>query len=215
MKSASKIREDVEAELRWAPQLDEKDIAINVTDGVVALTGFVHSFLEKSLAEDAVKRVIGVAGVANDLELRLIAGQSDQEIAREAVAALRIQLPFVHENIKVVVRQGRVILEGTVEWNYQREMAEATVRTVSGVTAFENRIAIKPRVAPIEVKQLIEGAFRRNAQMDADRISVEAQGATVTLRGRVPSWAERQEAERTAWSAPGVMQVIDEITVGL
>ncbi len=215
MRSNHDLRQDVEAELRWAPELDEQDIAVNVTDGVVALTGFVRTFLEKSSAEDAAKRVVGVAGVANDLEIRLIAGQSDQELAREAVAALRTQLPFVHETLKIVVRQGRVILEGTVEWNYQRDMAESAVRGVQGVTQIENRITVRPRVAPADLKHEIERAFRRSAQVDAEHISVEIDGSKVTLRGKVPSWAERNEAERTVWSAPGITHVENEIVVGL
>src|SRR5690242_2846160 len=108
--------------LRWTPELDEKDIAVNVTDGVVALSGFVHSFLEKTRAEAAAKRVAGVTGVANDLEPRMLAGTTDPEIAREAVAAIRAQMPFLHDKVKVVVRQGRVTLEGELEWNYQRDM---------------------------------------------------------------------------------------------
>jgi osmotically-inducible protein OsmY len=216
MRSDKDIKRNIEAELRWSPDLDEKDIAVSVTDGVVTLTGFVHSYIEKSRAESAAKRVAAVTGIANDIEVNVLPGSTnDAEIAREAVAALRNELPFLHAKIKPIVEHGRVTLEGELEWNYQRDMAAAAVQRVLGVTGINNHIALRPRVAPTQVKQLIEAAFRRSAEVDAHRISIEAQGGVVTLRGEVPSWSERDEAQRTAWSAPGVTQVRNEITVSI
>lgn len=215
MKSDTEIKRDVEAELRWDPEIDQTDIAVKVNDAVVALTGFAHSFPEKYRAEATAKRVMGVTAVANDIEVRLPSGDAltDPQVARAAVAALQAALPLSWQEVKPLVHDGHVALEGTVEWHYQREKAEHAIRDLKGVVSVRNSIRIKPRVAPSEIKHKIEEAFRRNAEVDAQHITVDAQGAEVTLRGEVRSWAERDQAQRTAWSAPGVMQVRNELQV--
>lgn len=215
MRTDSQIKTDVEAELKWDPDIDATDIAVAVKSGVVTLTGFVRSYAQKYQAERTVKRVAGVVGVANDIEVRLPSSNErpDPEIARDAVAALKNELPYSSENMKVIVKDGWLTLEGSAEWNYQRTRAEDAVRRVKGVRGVINMIALKPRVTPSEIKSKIEDAFRRSAQVDAQRITVEANGGEVTLKGTVRSWAERQEAERAAWRAPGVVKVDNRIVV--
>jgi osmotically-inducible protein OsmY len=216
MKTDADIKRDVEAELRFRPDIDERDIAVKVNGSVVTLTGFTRTFLDKQRAEEAVKHVSGVAGVANDIEVRRGDGEAtiDPEITRAAVHAIRAEVPTASDEIKVLVHRGYVTLEGKVEWYYLRELAESAVRRLRGVTGVTNSIAVTPSAKPREIKLLIEEAFRRSAQVDANRITVEAQGGEVTLRGRVPTWTERDEAQHTAWSAPGVTRVNNEITVG-
>jgi osmotically-inducible protein OsmY len=215
MKSDSEIERDVKEELRWDPDLDATDIGVSVSKGVVTLTGFVKSYLDRYEAETATKRVAGVVGVANDIEVRIpsVDERPDPEIARDAVSALKAQLPFSSEHIKVVVKSGWVTLEGQGEWQYQKNTAETAVRRIKGVKGVTNSILLKPRAEPTQIKNKIMDAFKRNAEVDANRIQVEANGSEVILKGSVRSWIEREEAERVAWSAPGVTRVEDRIVV--
>jgi len=217
MRLDSDIKRDVEDELKWDPGIDATDIGVAIHNGVVTLSGFVHSYGQKTQAERDAKRVAGVVGVANDIEVRLpvIDQRPDPDIVRDAVSALKVELPFSSENIKVVARDGWLTLEGAVEWNYARERAENAVKNIRGVKGVTNSIEVKPRVAPYEVRRKIEDALRRSAELDASRITVEANGSEVILRGTVRSWAQRQEAERAAWAAPGVTRVENRISIGV
>jgi osmotically-inducible protein OsmY len=201
--------------LKWHPDLDSEDIAVSVKNGVVTLAGFTHSYTDRLEAEAAAKRVAGVLAIANDIEVRLpaIDQRPDPDIARDAIAALKRELPISHDRIQVIVKDGWITLEGSAEWQYQKTTAENAVRKVKGVKGVTNVITLKPNVQPTELQRRIIEAFRRNAEVDANRVTVEANGSEVVLKGTVRSWIEREEAERVAWSAPGVTKVDDRIVV--
>src|SRR3982074_572833 len=178
MKSDSEIERDVRDELKWDPDLDADDVAVSVKNGVVTLAGVTPSYPYGLEAEAAAKRVAGVHAVANDIEVRLpaIDQRPDPDIARDAVAALKSELPISHDRIKIVVKNGWMTLEGAVEWQYQKTSAENAVRKVKGVKGVTNVITVKPKVQPTDIQRKIQEAFKRNAEVDANRITVEANG---------------------------------------
>lgn len=206
------IRDAVIGQLEWEPEITSQDISVNAKDGAVTLTGFVHNYLEKVAAEKAAKSVYGVRAVANDIEVKPLT-RTDPEILRDITQAMKIDLRVPDEQVKVSINSGFVTLDGTVDWNYQREAAESCARRVSGVRVVTNKIALKARVSPIEIKVKIEDALRRSAEIDARRITVSAEDNTVTLKGNVHSWFEKEQAERAAWAAPGVSHVVDHIVI--
>lgn len=209
------IQQDVLAELRWDARVQPNEIGVVVKNGVVTLIGWVDSYLKKWAAEEAALRVRGVKAVANDIEVRLSeSGQrTDADIAAAAVRALEADAFLSPEKVHVTVSKGWVTLEGEVEWQFEKEDAERVVRRLAGVKGVTNLITVKPRPMPAELRQRIEEALVRSAKTDAEHINVEVQGSKVVLRGTVRSWAEREEAERVAWSAPGVTTVEDQIVV--
>jgi osmotically-inducible protein OsmY len=212
------LRQYVEQALHWDPRFDAADIGVSVEQGVATLRGHVRSYGQKVNAERAALGVRGVKGVANDLTVRLDGHdeRSDTAIAQAAVTALEWHTLVPHDRITVSVADGWLTLNGTVDHEHQRAAAERAVRYLTGVKGVANAIRLRTPVSAVNATQVaaqIDAAFRRSAALDASRIDVTAREGTVVLRGMVRSWAERQEAERAAWAAPGVTSVDDRLEV--
>lgn len=216
MKADTELRRDVIAELRWEPCLPEGGIAVDVVDGVVRLSGYVDSYAQRLAAVRATERVKGVHAITNQLRVRLSSWyrRCDAEITHAIAHTLHWDSEIPDDRITATVENGWVTLTGRVDWQYQREAAEAAVRHLVGVTGVTNGIALSPVVTMNGVKAKIEAALERSATLDSQYIAVEAHGDAVVLRGTVRSWAERHTAERIAWSAPGVHSVRDELVIG-
>lgn len=209
------LKQQVQNALAWEPSLDAGDIGVSIDEGVVTLRGSVGSYAEKLAAERVAHRVYGVKAVANDLAVHLPTGaqRTDTEIAQAAVAALKWNTLIPLGRVEVGVTNGWISLNGTLDWQYQKDAAARGVGDLVGLKGVINNIAVQPHVSTTDVREKIEDAFRRSAEIDARRIAVAAEDGKVILTGHVHSWAERQEAERAAWSAPGVRQVDDRLTV--
>jgi osmotically-inducible protein OsmY len=209
------IQRDILDELKYDPAFQGDDIAVAVRDGVVTLAGYAKSYMDKWQAERVVSRIKGVRGVANDIEVKLTSTSErpDPEIARAAIDALRWNVSVPADRIRVKVEKGWLTLEGEVDWYFQKEAAERTVRTLTGVRGVTNLIAVHARPAAQDVKQKIKEALKRGAEIDADHITVEVEGSKAVLKGTVRSYAEWRDAERAAQKAPGITQVENKLVV--
>jgi osmotically-inducible protein OsmY len=216
MKNDIQLRRDVTDELEWEPSVDATQIGVAVKDGIVTLTGEVTHYAGKLEAERLVKTVAGVKAVANDVQVRVpgISVQNDTEIAEAALNALKWHTSIPSDKVQITVRDGFLTLEGHVDWQFQREAVENAVRFLKGVKGVSNMIKLAEKPKPKDVKAKIEAAFKRNAEVDAGHVQVETQEGKVILKGKVGSWTELSEAERVAWTAPGVTDVDNRLTVG-
>ena len=215
IKSDTEIKNDVLSELRYEPRVKVTDIGVLVKDGTVTLNGFATSYGEKWDAVKAVKRIGGVKAIADDIEVKFPESlrRNDGDIATAAANQIEWSTTIPQGSVQVTVSEGRITLEGQVEWWYQKDAAEDGVRYLTGVNRVFNLITIKPKVTPAKIEAAIEAAFERSAVLDAKKIEIETSGNKVTLTGKVRNYTERDEAERVAWAAPGVYSVDNQLAV--
>ena len=207
-----RLRNAIVGQLDWDPEVDASAIGVTAKDGVVTLTGFIDTYAGKLAAERVTKRVRGVRAVANDLMVRLMIDRTDVDIAADVAQALKLR-PALGDTIQAVIHHGRVTLTGTVEWLYQKELAALVVRHVRGVTGLLNRIDVRPRAAQRDIRHRIVQALHNSADLDARHIAITVRDGAVTLSGTVPSWLQRDTAERAAGAAPGITRVDNQIVV--
>jgi osmotically-inducible protein OsmY len=215
MKNDLALRHDVLSELDWDPRFDSRNIGVAVKNAVVALSGQVGSYAERRAAQEAVQAIAGVKAVANDLviELPFDTQRTDPDIADAALQALQSHVSVPANDIKILVQNGWVTLEGEVALWYQKTAAEGALSTLRGVKGIVNNVKIRNHACATDVRKKIEDALRRRAEFDAQNIVVNTTDGTVTLEGHVSSWLERQQAEMAAWQAPGVSRVIDNLSI--
>jgi osmotically-inducible protein OsmY len=215
MKTDAQLQKDIIAELTWDPSIKASGIGVEVKNGTVTLAGHVDSYTEKWQAEKAAQRVIGVRGLAVEIDVKLPGSstRTDADIAASADNVLEWTTYLPRDSVKVKAENGWITLSGEVEWDYQREIARSAVRNLLGVVGVSDTITIRPKVTSSAVKSDIEAALKRRAHGDAQRITVDVMGSDVTLSGTVHSWSERELAENSAWATAGVSRVIDNIKI--
>jgi osmotically-inducible protein OsmY len=215
MISDSDILKDVTAELKMEPSLRDDDTAVGVRDGIVTLAGFVDSYADKWRAERIASKITGVKAVVNDLEVRLPSGSQrpDPELARAAVEALKWNILVPDDRLQVIVEDGWIALKGEVDWYYQKEEAERSVRNLTGVKGVSNLITVAQKPTPSDIKKRITEVLQRAAQFDAERITVEVDGHRAILKGTVRSYAELKDVERAVRNAPGITEVENHLMV--
>lgn len=215
MKNDAQIQQDVLDQLKWDPLLNASEIGVSVKNGVVTLSGNVDSYLKKLEAEKQAKKVVGVKAIAEDIQVGVSPSykRSDTEIAEAAVNAIKWHTSINEQSIKVKVEDGVITLEGEVDWGYQRESAKNAVVNLIGVRSVINNLTLKQKNAPENLKQKISAAFHRSASIDANKIQVEVEGNKAILKGKVRSFAEKEDAEDAIWSAPGIFRVENKLEV--
>jgi osmotically-inducible protein OsmY len=211
-----RLKQEVLDELDFDPSIDAANIGVSVDDGVVTLTGHVSSYVEKSAAEQAARRVKGVRAVAQEIEVRYPSDKktSDDEIAKRALSIIKWDAQIPQDAVQVTIQKGWVTLTGQVSWQYQKKAAEDAVRKLSGVIGVINNISLKPAVTTSDIKSKIEDALTRRAQLEAGAIRVDVlDGNRVKLQGKVDCWEQREAVESAAWSVAGVQSVDDRLTI--
>ena len=215
MRTDAIIKEDVLNELDWEPSIDATKVGVTCVNGVVTLSGYVNTFTEKLAAERAAKRVFGVRAVVEEIEVKIggVYKRTDQDIAQAALNNLRWRTNVPDKDISLKVENAWITLEGTVEWNFQKEAAKNAIKDLAGVRGVTNIIRVKSAVEPSNIKDKIKKAFERNATLDADHVNVRVDGHKVILSGSIQSMAEKKQAEEAAWAAPGVTEVVDNLEI--
>lgn len=217
IKSNGQLQKDVIDELHWDASIGGAEIGVAAKEGVVTLTGQVETYAKKYAAVRAAERVAGVRAIAEEIKVVVPSSfkRTDTDIAHAILNAFEWDVQVPQDHVKARVEGGWVWLEGDVDWQYQSRAAERIVRNLSGVVGVSNLLQVKTHASGLDVKQRIENALKRSAEVDSRKITVDASDGSVTLRGNVRSWAERRDAENAAWSAPGVSRVHDELLVSI
>jgi osmotically-inducible protein OsmY len=211
-KTDIQLKQDVETELRWDPRVNAAEIGVTVDKGAVTLLGTVDTYAEKWAAEEATKRVSGVRAIAQELTVKILSHhkRTDSEVAAAVQSALQWDVS-VPKTVTAKVEKGAITLEGQVSWNFERDAAERAVRYLAGVVSVRNKTTLAPQASVVQVKQKIQAALQRQATSDSNTIHIDAAGSKVTLSGHASSWQAIEDAAHTAWAAPGVTEVVDQV----
>lgn len=215
MKTDSQIQKDIMDQLSWEPYLNAAQIGVAVKNGIVTLSGQVDTYSKKLIAENAAKKISGVKAIAEDIQIGVspVYNKTDAEIAEAVLNALKWHTAVQEDKIKIKVEDGYVRLEGEVEWDFQRKNAASAIENLAGVRSVINLITVKPKVSSSDIEEKINEAFKRSATIDAGKITAEVIGNKAILRGKVRSFAEKEDAENAAWFAPGITSVDSKIEI--